>query len=162
GAVAARLDGLRGHLDDAHHAELGVGATARQDLLVEEWRPVLQTQLSAVQRHVPRPVAQYAGWRPTRTSAFLGFETALENPGGQPVDAGLVLFRPIALDAFIADAGGPVVELLALADVVEERHRHAAGGLHQVDIEDEDLPGAGQGWEACRQARPLGITAMHR
>ena len=38
---------------------------------------------------------------------------------------------------------GPAVELVALADVVEEGDAHAAGGLDEVDVEHEHLAGAG-------------------
>ncbi len=80
--------------------------------------------------------------------------------GRLAVETDRVLFQPVFLDAGIALFQGPVDQLLPLSPVVEERHRHAAGRLHQVDLDIEELPGTGDRVEQGKQPVPVGIVPV--
>src|SRR5690606_32999590 len=61
----------------------------------------------------------------------------------EAVDGAHVLLRPVPTDALAPLALGPLVERRALASVVVPGHVVAAGGLHEVDVHQEELTGAG-------------------
>jgi hypothetical protein len=80
--------------------------------------------------------------------------------GRNTIDARLILFLPIPLDAVVALPDGPFREQFSIAHVVIIRDGHPAGGLHQVERDIEDLAPAGQGFEQGEQLVPFGVVLV--
>src|ERR1700761_4887366 len=66
----------------------------------------------------------------------------LQKPRRQAVEAGEILLPPIALDAGFTFALRPAVQHVPLGAIIEEWNAEAAGGLHQLDLQGNDLPRA--------------------
>src|ERR1700761_334262 len=58
----------------------------------------------------------------------------------QSVETAYVLLPAVLLESGVALLLRPSLQCRALTDVLEQRHTVAAGGLHQVDIDADDLP----------------------
>src|ERR1700733_2437931 len=67
----------------------------------------------------------------------------LHEAGCEAVNAEGVFLTAVVVESGFAFGFGPAVELVSLADVVEEGNVHAAGGLDEVDVEEDKLTSAG-------------------
>ena len=79
---------------------------------------------------------------PMRASGF-AHEIGVD-AGRQAVDAGHVLEPPVFAQAIGTLCRGPTLQVVSISLVFEERNGHAAGGLHEIIIEGDDLASAWQ------------------
>src|SRR5690606_21912258 len=98
-----------------------------------------------------------AGWprfrRPGPT-----YCSGLEYSGLEPVNGVLVLFGPVSLHSVLAAFPCPVAQRIALPGELHERYGEATRGLHQVDVQQENLARPGQGRKQRQVFGPLRVT----
>lgn len=78
----------------------------------------------------------------------------------EPIQAPLVLLAPVGLYALLTLARRPVGQRLPVPLIVVQGHRHATGGLHPLDVEQEDLPGRHAGRKERHGRLPARVAAV--